>query len=143
MSVGQGVDGGEGGDSASFARRLLDALVRAVILTTLVVAVSAAISFALGGRWVGVKYLLFVVGFLALGIGGVLSRPTPAWREEPYVQRSGGSTPFQALVDRGLGRFALAPGERFPTGVRVLLAGLLMLGLSFALETVFGVAIGA
>lgn len=142
MSVGQGVDG-EGGDSASFARRLVDAFARAVILTTLVITVSAAISFALGGRWLGVKYILFVVGFFALGIGGILSRPTPAWRDEPYVSRSGESTPFQALVDRLLGGFALAPRERFPTGVRVLLAGVLMLAISFVMETVFGVVIGA
>jgi len=142
MSVGQGVDGG-GADSASFARRLADALARAVVLTALVVAVSAAISFALGGRWLGVKFILFVVGFLALGIGGILARPTPAWRDEPYVSRSGESTPFQALVDRLLGRFALAPDERFPTGVRVLLAGVLMLAISFLMETVFGVVIGA
>jgi hypothetical protein len=142
MSVGQGVDGGEGGDSASFARRLADALARALVLTALVVAVSAAISFALGGRWLGVKYLLFVVGFLALGIGGVFSRPTPAWRDDPYIQRSGGSTPFQSLVDRLLGGFGLPADERFPTGIRVLLAGLLMLGISFVMETVFGVVIG-
>ena len=142
MSVGQGV-GGEGGDSASFARRLVDALARAAVLTTVVVAVSAAISFALGGRWLGVKYILFVVGFLALGVGGVLARPTPAWRDEPYVSRSAESTPFQAFVDRVLGRFALPPQERFPTGVRVLLAGVLMLATSFVMETVFGVVIGA
>ena len=135
MSVGQGVDSGEGGDSASFARRLADALARALVLTALVVAVSAAISFALGGRWLGVKYLLFVVG-------GVFSRPTPAWRDDPYIQRSGGSTPFQSLVDRLLGGFGLPADERFPTGIRVLLAGLLMLGISFVMETVFGVVIG-
>ena len=142
MSVGRGVDG-EHDDTASFARRLVDALARALVLTTLVVAVSAAVSFALGGRWLGVKFILFVVGFLALGIGGVLARPTPAWRDEPYVSRSGESTPFQALVDRVLGGFALPPGERFPTGVRVLLAGVLMLALSYTMETVFGVVIGA
>jgi hypothetical protein len=136
-------EGGVGGGETPFPLKLLDALARATMFTALVVAVAAAVSFALGGRWLGVKYLLFVVGFLALGLGGVLARPKPAWRDEPYVSRPTESTPFQALVDRLLGGYGLAPADRLPTGVRVLLAGVLMLAISFVMETVFGVAVGA
>jgi hypothetical protein len=142
MSVGRGADD-DGDGSASLARRLGDSVARALILTVLVILMSAIISFALGGQWLGVKFILFVVGFFALGIGGLLSRPMPAWRDESYVSRSAEPTPFQALVDRALGGLALPPHERFPTGVRVLLAGALMLVTSYLMETVFGVVIGA
>jgi hypothetical protein len=146
MSLGEGVDGAgsdpDSGSAPSFGRRLVDAFFHAVALALLVTCVSAAVSFALGGRWVGVKFLLFVVGFLALGVGGLFLRPTPAWRDTPYVSRDPrGRTPLESAVDRLLGRYALAPEVRLPSSARVLIAGVLMLVTSYLMETVFDVAL--
>lgn len=137
MGIGQGV-----GETAgpSFPRQFVDALAHAVALAAVVFLAAAAVSFALGGDWVGVKYLLFLVGFFALGVGGLFLRPTPLWRDSPLVSRSG-PTPFERAVDRLLGGYALDPADRFPSSARVLLAGFLMLAVSFLMETAFGVAI--
>jgi hypothetical protein len=141
VSLGAGVDGaGEDPSGASLARRLLDTLVYAVALSLVAFLATTATSFAVGAGWGGVKYLLFVLGFLAFGAGAFLLRPTAAWRDEPIVQRTG-LTPFERAVRRLLGDRALAPDQQLPAGVRVFVAGLLMLGVSFVMESVFGVVI--
>lgn len=143
MSLGAGVDGA-GGDpaetSASVLRKLLDTLAYAVALSLLVFLAATAVSFALGGGWVGVKYLLFVLGFLALGAGAFFLRPTPPWRDEPLVRRTG-RTPLERLVRRLLGDRALDPDQQYPASARVLLAGVLLLAVSFLMEAVFGVVV--
>lgn len=141
MSLGAGVDGaGDGSPSVSLARKLLDTLAYAIALSLLVFLATTAVSFALGAGWGGVKYLLFVLGFLAFGAGAFLLRPTPAWRDEPLVQRTG-QTPFERAVRRILGRWALEPDQQFPGGARVFVAGILLLAASFVMESVFGVVI--
>lgn len=141
MSLGAGVDGaGEDPEEVSTARKLLDTLAYAVALSVLVFLAAAAVSFALGGDWGGVKFLLFVLGFLALGAGGFLLRPTPPWRDQPLVQRTG-QTPFERAVRRLLGDRALDPDQQLPAAARVLVAGVILLAVSFVMETVFGVVI--
>ena len=141
MSLGAGVDGaGEDPAEVSTPRKLLDTLAYAVALSALVFLATAAVSFALGGGWGGVKYLLFVLGFLALGGGAFFLRPTPPWRDEPLVQRTG-QTPLERAVRRLLGDRALPPDQQYPASARVLVAGVLMLATSFVMETVFGVVI--
>jgi hypothetical protein len=140
MSLGAGVDGAGDDDGASTLRKLVDALAYAVVLSVGVFLVTTAVSFALGGGWGGVKYLLFVLGFLAFGVGALFLRPTPPWRDEPLVQRSG-ETPFERFVRRLLGDRALASDQQFPAAARVFLAGILLLAVSFVMETVFGVVI--
>ena len=141
MSLGAGVDGaGEDPTEVSTPRKLLDALAYAVALSVAVFLAVTAVSFALGGGWGGVKYLLFLLGFLAFGAGAFFLRPTPPWRDEPLVQRSG-RTPFERLVRRLLGDRALAPDQQYPPAARVLIAGVLLLAVSFVMETVFGVVI--
>lgn len=141
MSLGAGVDGaGDGPPSVSLARKLLDTLAYAVALSLVVFLATTAVSFALGEGWGGVKYLLFVLGFLAFGAGAFLLRPTPPWRDEPLVQRTG-RTPFERAVRRLLGERALEPDQQFPAGVRVFVAGVIMLAVSFVMESVFGVVI--
>jgi hypothetical protein len=141
VSLGSGV-GGAGDDppGVSVPRKLLDLLAYAVVLSLLVFLATAALSFALGGGWGGVKYLLFVLGFLAFGAGAFFLRPTPPWRDEPLVQRTG-ETPFERLVRRLLGDHALDPNQQYPPSARVLVAGVLLLAVSFVMETVFGVVI--
>lgn len=141
MSLGEGVDGaGEDPTDVSLARKLLDTLAYAVALSALVFLAATAVSFALGGDWGGVKYLLFALGFLALGAGAFFLRPTPPWRDEPLVRRTG-QTPFERAVRRLLGDLALDPDQQFPPAARVLVAGVLLLAVSFVMETVFGVVI--
>lgn len=141
MSLGAGVDGaGEDPSEASLPRKLLDTLAYAVALSLVVFLTTTAVSFALGAGWGGVKYLLFVLGFLAFGVGAFLLRPTPAWRDEPLVQRTG-QTPFERAVRRLLGERALAPDQQLPTGARLFVAGLLLLAVSFVMESVFGVVL--
>lgn len=141
MSLGAGVDGaGEDPPDVSAPRKLLDTLAYAIALSVAVLLATTAVSFTLGGGWVGVKYLLFVLGFLALGAGAFFLRPTPPWRDEPLVKRTG-QTPFERAVRRLLGDRALAPDQQHPPAARVLLAGVLLLAVSFVMESVFGVAI--
>lgn len=141
MSLGAGVDGaGDSATGVSTLRKLLDTLAYAVVLSLLIFLATTAVSFALGGGWGGVKYLLFVLGFLAFGAGAFFLRPTPPWRDEPLVKRSG-ETPFERLVRRLLGDHALAPDQQYRPGARVLVAGVLLLAVSFVMETVFGVVI--
>jgi hypothetical protein len=141
VSLGAGVDGaGEDPTGVSTPRKLLDLLAYAVALSALVFLAATAVSFALGGGWGGVKFLLFVLGFLALGVGGLLLRPTPPWRDRPLVQRTG-RTPFERAVRRLLGDRALDPDQQFPAAARVLVAGVILLAVSFVMETVFGVVI--
>ncbi|MEF8841922.1 MAG: hypothetical protein V5A62_09905 [Haloarculaceae archaeon] len=141
MSPGAGVDGaGEDPAGVSRLRKLLDALAYALVLSLAVFLAATAVSFALGGGWGGVKYLLFVLGFLAFGLGAFILRPTPPWRDEPLVQRSG-ETPFERFVRRLLGDYALAPDQQLPAAARVFVAGVVLLAVSFVMETVFGVVI--
>jgi hypothetical protein len=141
VSLGAGVDGaGEDPPGVSTPRKLLDLLAHAVVLSVLAFLATTAVSFALGGRWGGVKYLLFVLGFLGLGAGAFFLRPTPPWRDEPLVQRTG-ETPFERLVRRLLGSYALDPDQQYPAAARVLVAGVILLAVSFVMETVFGVVI--
>ena len=142
MSLGAGVDGaGDDSPGVSTPRKLLDTLAYAVVLSVLVFLATTAVSFALGGRWGGVKYLLFVLGFLGLGAGAFFLRPTPPWRDEPLVRRTG-QTPFERFVRRLLGSYALDPDQQYPAAAaRVLVAGVILLAVSFVMETVFGVVI--
>ena len=141
MSLGAGVDGADEDPTAvSTPRKLLDALAYAVALSALVFLAATAVSFALGGGWGGVKYLLFVLGFLALGAGAFFLRPTPPWRDESLAKRTG-QTPFERAVRRLLGERALAPDQQYPPAARVLLAGVLLLAVSFVMETVFGIVV--
>lgn len=141
MSLGRGVDGaGEEPPEVSTLRKLLDTLAYAIVLSLAVFLATTAVSFALGGGWGGVKYLLFVLGFLAFGAGAFLLRPTPPWRDEPLVKRSGETT-FERFVRRLLGGRALAPDQQYPATARVFVAGMLLLAVSFVMETVFGVVI--
>lgn len=124
--------------------RLADAVLYALVLTAALAAVSIVVSFPLGGGWVGVKLLLFVFGLLVFGVGSLQLRPAPPWREERrFSLETDEETRFQALVHRlpPLRWRDLPPEERWSVALRLVLAGLSTLGLSFLLEAVFGVGV--
>jgi hypothetical protein len=130
-------------------RRLLqvvDALLYAVGLTLVLALVSALVSFATGAGWPGVKFGLFVLGLFVFGVAALDLRPTPRWRDEPRFSLDGDEeTWFQGRIQQipPLRGNALPPDERFSTGAKLFLAGVVTLATSFLMETVLGVGVPA
>lgn len=123
-------------------RQALDALVYAVAITAIAVIGSIAISFAFGGKWLGVKYILFLVGIGLFGIGTLKLRPSAAWSENEESQtRNDEETWLQARIQHipPLDRYGLRPNDRLSNGAKLFLASVLILLASFSLEIVFGV----
>ncbi|GAA0287631.1 DUF7555 family protein [Halobacterium noricense] len=126
--------------------QLLDAVAYAVWLTAAFAVVSGVLALLVGGQVApGVKYGLFVFGWLAFGYGTFKLLPSRPWKDDdergPFETAAGEDTQFQALVQRlPPARFRPVPVvHRLPTGVRVFLASLVMLGTSLALEQLFGI----
>lgn len=121
--------------------RVVDAVQYAVGLTVAISVVLLGVSFAFGYGLYGLKYGLFVVGFLSLGYGTVL-----AWPRSPEALANEGADRTETRIQGTLRRlppaawYPLAPSERYRDWIRVYLLSLCLLGVSFALETVFGVA---
>ncbi len=126
--------------------QLLDAVTYAIWLTVAFAAVSAVLAVLAGWQaGPGVKYGLFVFGWLAFGYGTFKLLPTRPWKDDdergPFEAAAGEDTQFQALVQRlPPARFRPVPVvHRLPTGVRVFLASMVMLGTSLALDQLFGI----
>ncbi|WP_232686754.1 DUF7555 family protein [Halobacterium zhouii] len=127
--------------------QLFDLVTYVVATTLLFVAASAVLAVAVGSRVApGVKYGLFVFGWLAFGYATYLLFPTQAWEDDddgrdPFGVPPNGETGFQSLVqDLPPARFRrIQPNHRLPTGIRLFLASLLMLGTSIVLEQAFGI----
>ncbi|WP_423743660.1 hypothetical protein V5735_11555 (plasmid) [Haladaptatus sp. SPP-AMP-3] len=137
------------------ARQVLDALVYAIAVTGVAFVVGGLVSFPLGGGLVGVKYFLFLIGFLLFGYGAWQLRPDRPWD----VDKSDGEieivrndtrgevigareeTRFQAAVQRlpPLSWYSIPPEERFSPGAKLFLASIAILLASFLMEAVFGV----
>lgn len=127
----------------------LDAVTYAVAVTALFAAVSAVATLAVGGRLApGVKYGLFVFGWIALGYGTLLSMPEKPWKDDDEglsavgdVAEDVAESGFQAYVQAlPPARFRqVPPSNRLSTGARVLLGAVCMLAVSLALEQLFGV----
>lgn len=133
-------------------RQALEAIIYAVAVTVIVVIVSIVISFALSGGWVGVKLILFVVGFGLFGIATFKLRPTASWREndengsgnknsELLQMDSDNESRLQRAIYRvpPLDRYGLHPNERLSGGVKLFLASILVLVVSYLMEAVFDV----
>lgn len=128
---------------------LYDLVTYAVATTLVFSSVSAVLGSVAGMRpLTGVKYGLFVFGWIALGYGTLLLRPTAAWNGEEQERialfdRSTGTpdTAFQRFVQRvPPARFRQIPdGERLSTGARIMFSAVVMLLTSIALEQLFGV----
>lgn len=129
--------------------QLFDLVTYAVVTTVLFSSMSAVLGSVAGMRPLpGVKYGLFVFGWIALGYGTLLLRPTAAWNGEEQERialfdRSTGTpdTAFQRFVQRvPPARFRQIPdGERLSTGARIMFSAVVMLLTSIALEQLFGV----
>lgn len=142
----------DGPDPALRIRQALDALVYGVAVVGVLVVGSALVSFPVGGGWVGVKYVLFFVGFFLFGLSAFQLRPKPAWKrddgENGNAANGNGTsgeraeTRFQALVQRlpPLGRYGLAPDDRLSPAAKLFVASVLVLLVSFLMESAFGIA---
>lgn len=124
--------------------QLLDALVYAFAFTVTVFVVSTLVSFVLGGSWVGVKYILFLVGIALFGLGTFKLRPKAAWKDKERLPANReGKTPFQAAMARvspvDLDR--IAPEDPLSDGAKLFVAAVLVLLVSFVMEAVLGITI--
>lgn len=129
-----------------WAGRVVHALTYAVVVDAVAWCLSALAGLALGAPLTGAKYGLFVVGWLAVGYGAWVARPTARWKsdEDAETGESIGKrarTRFQRAVFSlpPADRFELGPTERVPSGPLVLLSGVAMLLTSFLMEAALGV----
>ncbi|MFC7167167.1 DUF7555 family protein [Halospeciosus flavus] len=144
--VGAGTPDGNTGDArATLARKLIDAVQYAVAVTVVAAVVSAVPSVLLGAGLVGVKYGLFVLGFLAFGYASFLLQPVKPWKSGGHRRdrEAGEPTPFRRFVRRlpPAAWFPIEPEERFGREVKLLLASVVMLAVSYVMEVVFGVGV--
>jgi hypothetical protein len=130
-------------------RQALDAIVYAIVVTAIVGITSIAVSFVLGWGLVGVKFILFVVGFVLFGIGTLKLRPTSPWQEgdenessEVSHAGSDNDSPLQRAIHRvlPLDQHELRPNNRLSDGAKLFLASVFMLVVSFLMESVFDIA---
>lgn len=131
--------------------QVFDLVSYAVATTVVFAGVSAVVAAAIGSAVApGVKYGLFVFGWLAFGYGTVMLWPKAAWkkRKESKMFDTLLSSPskrpdtkFQRLVQRlPPARFRQIPDEeRLSTGARVFFAAIVMMVTSIVLEQVFGI----
>lgn len=125
--------------------KLLDALVYGVAVTLAATLLGAIFALS-SGSLVPLKYALFLVGFLLFGLSSVqLWRDASPRRDDETATTVEGRerTPFESALARLApsveGRVPLT--ERFPPQVKLFVASLFVLGLSLALEFVFGVGV--
>ena len=128
-------------------RQALDAIVYAVVVTAIVSIISIVVSFVLGWGLVGVKFTLFVVGFGLFGVSTFKLRPTAPWKEEngnesSEISYSDDDSPLQRVIHRvlPLDQYELHPKDRLSDGAKLFLASVLMLVVSFLMESVLGIA---
>ena len=136
-------DRNQTGRTTRHARQVLDALMYAVVWVITLVSVAAMVSFPLGGGWLGVKYILFFIGFLVFGISAIQLRPKPPWKHDDASSDSGEreETRFQTFVQRfpPLGRYGLDPDDRLPAPAKLFVASIFSLVLSYILEVGFDI----
>lgn len=127
--------------------QVLDLVTYAAATTVVFAAISAALGVAAGmDPLPGVKYGLFIFGWLAVGYGALVLRPAAAWRDDgglDLFDRSGGKpdTKFQRLVQRlPPARFRQIPdSDRFSTAFRIFFSGVFIGLVSIVMEQVFGI----
>lgn len=131
--------------------KLFDAVSYAAATTVAFAVVSGVLAVLVGWQFApGVKYGLFVFGWLAFGYGLLLLWPKSPWKDDDdegrsvdLFDRSTGrpDTRFQRLVQRlPPARFRQIPHkERLSVGARIFTAAVVMLVTSFVLEQAFGV----
>lgn len=127
--------------------QLYDLVSYVLTVTAVFVTVSAVGGLLFGAAIApGVKYGLFVLGWLTFGYGTLLLLPDRPWKDDDETdiieaQVEGEDSEFQAFVQQlPPARFRqLEPERRLPTGLRLFLASLFVLAVSIVLEQAFGV----
>ncbi|AHG05010.1 hypothetical protein HALDL1_16430 [Halobacterium sp. DL1] len=131
--------------------QFFDAVAYAAATTVVFGVFSGVVTLAVGGRFApGVKFGLFVFGWVAFGYGTLLLWPEAAWKDDDdegrsvsLFDRAGGppDTGFQRFVQRlPPARFRQIPHrQRLSTGSRVLFAAVGMMVTSIVLEQFFGI----
>lgn len=126
----------------AYLARIVDATVYAVVVAMAGCLVSGIAGILILGSLNGTKFLLFVLGFLQIGVGVARLWPT----DVSDIEGGPESNPddpsrVQLVVDRiaPTERLGLPPNERFERGGKQLLAGVLLLVVSFSMEAVFGI----
>lgn len=118
---------------------MLDALTYAALVTTVLFAVSTAVSLLFGRGLVGTKHLLFFAGFALFGYGAFSLQPVKPWKDG---ERASDDTPrgLQQVAARIVPeRYRVRPRDRLSTGAKLFVASLFVLGTSATMEFVFGV----
>lgn len=129
--------------------QLYDLVSYVVAVAGVYAAVSMLGALALGAALApAVKYGYFVLGWLTFGYGTLLLLPSKPWKSADDSadlfgppESDDGDSGFQQFVQRlPPARFRpLEPARRLPTGARLFVASLFVLGASIVLEQVFGV----
>ena len=134
-----------GTNASDRPRQLLDLVAYVLGVLVALFVVLGVVSAFLGMGLIGVKYGLFLVGTLMLGLGSLKLRPVRMDkdpREALLPANSGEETPLQAAVQRALpAQYRLAYGDRLSDGTKLFVASLVVLAVSFAMEAVFGIAV--
>lgn len=127
--------------------KTVDGLQYAVVLNALFLLVLAPASAAATGSLVALKWALFLVGLLLIGVGSVKLRPPPPGRENPRlgVSNSVATDGLGGLIGRlpPVAWYEPNREERLSDGARFLLAGVTAWVVSFGLEAVLGVGVPA
>ncbi len=127
---------------------VLDAVVSGLGVAVLVFVPLTVLNFAFGFDWLGVKLWLFVVGMLLSGVSLWLLRPERPWKDDDEDDDTGGPesiaadiSHFEATVHAlpPLSWVNVPPDDRASSGLRLLLASLLLFATSFVMERVFSV----
>ena len=145
------------GSPSRRVRQALDAVVYGAAVAAVVFAAGTVLGLLTGGGLVTAKFVMFFVGLLLFGYSAFQMRPEPPWdtsrtdegkvtvtknRPQESVVGAREETRFQAAVQRvpPLAWYSLPPDERLSTAAKLFVASIAVLGWSFVLETVFGVA---
>lgn len=121
---------------AATPHRVFDAVTYAVGVTALAVLMLLPLSLLLGTGLRGLKFGLFVIGFLSMGYATFRLRPPrPDKATEASTPRS--ETDLEARFGRlpGLHGHQLPVEERFSPGAKLFLASLTMLAVSYLMES--------
>lgn len=118
---------------------MVDAASYALWLTAFVFLALTPASLLVDAGFIGVKYGLFVIGFLSMGYALLLIRRATAIHREDY------EPPDETRVDALVGRLpplrwiSVAPRDRFHPGTKLLVASVTMLAVSYVMEALFDI----
>jgi hypothetical protein len=131
--------------------KILDLSVYVAGVTIVVFSIGAVASLVIGGRWVLVEAIMFVIGILLFGYGTFLLRPAPPWDAEETdegklrvtmqdgrgdVINSRDPSRFESFLERVplVNKYLPAPENRLSIPVKVFLSSLGILLTSYLIE---------